>query len=94
MGRSYQNERRVLEGELCSILAIGLQLEIHGYLTVTKERCFIDTPPKDALNDRAMVPNSPCDDANSRQVLCEDEFTQITQAMNHTWVSNATQKMS
>jgi hypothetical protein len=28
--------------------------------TVTRERCFIDTPPSDALAVRAMLPQYPC----------------------------------
>lgn len=44
-GLSYQNERGVLESKLCIKSANDPDEATEVTHTVTRERCFIDTPP-------------------------------------------------
>jgi hypothetical protein len=60
-GTSYQYERGILECKLGLMLVLHCFYFGNGYVrTVTSERCFIDTPPSDALAVRAMLPVYPC----------------------------------
>jgi hypothetical protein len=56
IGSSYQNERRVLKGKLClDISLMFLKMAVEQEHTVTRDKCIIDTPPSDALPERAIL---------------------------------------
>jgi hypothetical protein len=81
VGTSYQYERRVLKSELSFCVSLILFMVMARQArTVTKERCFIDTPPRDALAERAMAPNNPCDCTNKCCLMLQGAPTRTNSA--------------